>query len=156
MVYSLSQMLVYRLTREKYKENLSGKGAAYRGGRWNTAGIEIIYCATNRSLAMAEVAVHVTAATMPTRYWMLTVDIPEDSEVVTATELPTNWNSFPYLDSTKHIGDQLIYENLYLAMKVPSAVVQDEWNVLINPFHKNFKKVRIVKSEPFHFDRRLF
>jgi len=149
-------MLVYRLTREKYKDSLSGKGASYRGGRWNNAGIEIIYCASNRSLAMAEVAVHVTAATMPTKYWMLEVHIPDDLEVMTAMDLPAHWNSFPYLHSTKSVGDQLIYENIYIALKVPSAVVQNDWNVLINPFHDDFDKVKIVRAEPFHFDRRLF
>jgi len=68
-------MEVYRLSREKFARELSGKGAALRGARWNGAGVEVIYVATNRSLAMAEVAVHLSLATMPSDYMMVSFRI---------------------------------------------------------------------------------
>ena len=71
-------MQVYRLSREKFANTLSGKGAAIKGARWNSAGVEIIYTASNRSLAMAEVAVHFTLATLPIDYMMTTIFIPDD------------------------------------------------------------------------------
>jgi RES domain-containing protein len=69
-------MEVYRLSREKFAGTLSGKGAATKGARWNSVGVELIYTAANRSLAMAEVAVHFTLATLPDDYVMVTIFIP--------------------------------------------------------------------------------
>ena len=66
-------MEVFRLTREKFSKELSGKGAALKGARWNSIGVELIYTALNRSLAMAEVAVHFTLATLPSDYMMVTI-----------------------------------------------------------------------------------
>jgi RES domain-containing protein len=148
-------MLVYRLTKEKYKDSLSGKGAAIMGGRWNSPGVEIIYAASNRALAMSEVAVHVTFEMMPHNYWMMEIELPEkDYEKI--IDLPKKWNAFPYAEATRAVGDKFVLEQNALAIKVPSAVVQGEWNILINPNHKNFDQVKIIKAEPFSLDRRLF
>jgi len=149
-------MLVYRLNKKKYKDSLTGKGAAIRGGRWNSPGIEIIYTASNRALAMSEVAVHVTFEMMPDSYWVMEIEIPDDIPQLKVEELPEDWNGFPYTESTRKIGDQLINNNKHLSYLVPSAVVQKEWNVLINPFHKDFKNVKILSTESFQLDRRLF
>jgi len=149
-------MLVYRLTKEKYKHTLSGKGAAIRGGRWNSPGVELIYTASNRALAMSEVAVHVTFEMMPDNYWLMEIELPDQTNRIRMEEFKEDWNAFPYTESSRRVGDELIYNNEHLACFVPSAVVQKEENVLINPFHKDFKKVRIVDSEPFQLDRRLF
>jgi len=70
-------MEVFRLSREKFASILSGKGAAIKGARWNSMGVELIYCASNRSLAMAEVAVHFSLATLPNDFVMLTIFIPD-------------------------------------------------------------------------------
>jgi len=149
-------MIVYRLTKEKYKNDLSGKGAAFRGGRWNSQGTEILYCAANRALAMAEVAVHATVQTVPKGYWMLSMQLPKRPTKINIKNLHQDWNHFPHLNFTKTIGDQLITQNKRLSLLVPSAVVEGEWNVLTNPFHTSFKKVKIVDAVPFNFDRRLF
>ena len=149
-------MLVYRLTKEKYKDSLSGKGAAFKGGRWNSPGMEIIYTASNPALAMSEVAVHVTFEMMPNNYWLVEIELPKKIKIPEITDLPKNWNAFPHIEATRDIGDRFIHENTYLACKVPSAVVQKAWNVLINPFHEDFKKIEIVSTEPFQLDRRLF
>ena len=71
-------MEVYRLSREKFANTLSGKGSAIKGARWNSVGVEIIYTAANRSLAMAEIAVHFTLATLPVDYVMITIFIPDN------------------------------------------------------------------------------
>ena len=89
-------MEVYRLTRERFAEKLSGKGAAIKGARWNSAGVELIYTALHRSLAMAEVAVHFTLATLPNDYVMVTIQIPDDisSKLINEPELPPGWKVF--------------------------------------------------------------
>ena len=108
-------MEVYRLSREKFAGNLSGKGAAISGARWNSIGIEMIYTAANRSLAMAEVAVHLTMATLPNDFMMLTIHVPDDVSMqkLAVDDLPDNWSNFPHISATQKIGDQFVLENRF-------------------------------------------
>jgi RES domain-containing protein len=151
-------MEVFRLAREKYAIPLSGKGAAIKGARWNSAGIELIYTANNRSLAMAEVAVHLTLATLPEDYVIITIKIPDNLVLkkLSTSQLPNNWKDFPHPNSTQSLGDDFVNENLYVAMMIPSVITIGDFNILINPKHKDFKKIKILKIEPFPFDKRIF
>ena len=150
-------MEVFRLVREQFAQTLSGKGAAINGARWNSQGVEMIYTAINRSLAMAEVAVHFSIATMPKNYMMVTIDIPDDIEIKTLNteHLPANWNQFPHPTSTQKIGNLFISENTHCCLKVPSVVTQGDFNILINPQHEEFARVRIINIEQFPFDQRM-
>lgn len=151
-------MQVYRLSREKFANTLSGKGAAIKGARWNSAGVEIIYTASNRSLAMAEVAVHFTLATLPIDYMMTTIFIPDDIPLqrLQLTDLPKDWNTFPHPKNTQTIGDIFINDNEYCILEIPSAVTQGDLNVIINPNHIDFKRIKILSNEKFPFDKRIF
>ena len=151
-------MEVYRLAREKFAGSLSGKGAAISGARWNSVGLEMIYTAANRSLAMAEVAVHLTLATLPTDFMMLTIQIPEDVSVLEldVEGLPANWSNFPHIAATQKLGDQFVLENRYCVLQVPSAVTRGDYNYLINPGHADFKRIKIIGAEKFPFDHRIF
>ena len=151
-------MKAYRLARKPYANSLSGKGAAPHGARWNSVGVEIIYTASNRSLAVAEVGVHLTAATVPDDYMMVTIDIPDDLEIqqVLAASLPDGWNVFPYSTATQSIGDDFILNNRVPVLKVSSAVVQGDFNLLLNPYHPAFKEITIEQTERFPFDSRMF
>jgi RES domain-containing protein len=151
-------MEVYRLSREKFATSLSGKGAALKGARWNSTGVEMIYTALNRSLAMAEVAVHFTLATLPIDYVMMTIFIPDDISLkkINISGLSLDWNMFPYSSTTQIIGDQFITENKYCVFQVPSAVTQGDFNLLINPKHPEFKRVKTLGIEKFPFDKRIF
>ena len=151
-------MELYRLTRDLHGKVLSGKGASISGGRWNSPGTEIIYTAANRSLAMAEVAVHFSIATLPAGYMMMTLTLP-DSLSVSVTEpdtLPAGWNQYPPLKETQQYGDQFIKDGKTCLLKVPSAVTQGDFNFLINPGHPEFRQIKISGYDPFPFDRRLF
>ncbi|MFC5284596.1 RES family NAD+ phosphorylase [Pedobacter alpinus] len=151
-------MEVYRLSRERYADSLSGAGAAIKGGRWNSIGIELIYTAGNRSLAMAEVAVHFTLATLPSDYMMVTIAVPDDLLVkeILEKDLPYNWNNFPHPSATQKFGDNFVLENKYCIAKIPSVVTKGDFNFLINPHHPDFKKIEISTIEKFPFDRRIF
>lgn len=150
-------MIAFRLAREPYAHSLSGKGAALKGGRWNSPGVEMIYTAENRSLAMAEVAVHFTLATLPVDYRMVSLEIPGSLAIqeLLPSDLPANWNVFPHLLTTQALGDQFILENKFPILKAPSAVVQGDFNLLLNPGHKDFSEIRILGVEPFPFDHRI-
>lgn len=151
-------MEVFRLQNKKYPIELSGSGAAMIGARWNFKGTEVVYTAQNRALAMAEVAVHLTLATMPSGFAMVTIKIPDDLDVYVLEndELPKAWNTFPEHFETQKIGDRLIRENKFCLIKVPSAVVKGEFNYLINPYHKDFQRIKIIHQEDFPFDKRIF
>ncbi|MEE9372889.1 MAG: RES family NAD+ phosphorylase [Saprospiraceae bacterium] len=151
-------MEVYRLSRKKYKDSLSGIGAAIRGGRWNSIGTEIIYCGSNRSLCMAEVAVHLTLSTLPDDYYMLTIFIPDRLmiEQISEVKLPRNWSKYPPNKFTQRIGTTFIRDNNQCILQVPSAVTRGDYNILINPNHHLFEQIRIIDKEPFPFDMRIF
>lgn len=151
-------MEVYRLTREKFSSDLSGVGAAIKGARWNSVGVEMIYTAANRSLAMAEVAVHLSMATLPDDYMMMTIFIPDDMEIVKidAADLPMDWNKFPHPINTQNIGDSFIAKNASCVLKIPSSVTEGDYNLLLNPHHVDFKRIEIIDCKKFTFDQRLF
>lgn len=151
-------MEAYRLSREKFASTLSGKGAALKGARWNSIGTELIYTASNRSLAMAEVAVHFTLATLPDDYFMISIFIPDDIvlQKLKVSDLPVNWNTFPPPSTTQINGDQFIVNNKFCVLRIPSAVTQGDYNLLINPRHTDFKRIKIIAKENFPFDKRIF
>jgi RES domain-containing protein len=154
----LCNMEAYRLSREKFANTLSGKGAALKGARWNSVGVELIYTASNRSLAMAEVAVHFTLATIPSDYMMVTIFIPSAVSIqkLTILDLPDDWNTFPHPHTTQAIGDNFIAQNKYCILQIPSAVTQGDFNLLINPNHAQFKTIKIMEVSKFPFDKRIF
>jgi RES domain-containing protein len=151
-------MEVYRLVRKKHKIELSGKGASLTGARWNSKGTEIIYCAQSRALAMAEVVVHLSIASLPKDFVMLTVDIPDQIVIHTfnTSVLQRDWNIFPNSFTTQIFGDEFIRQNQTCIMKVPSAVVKGDFNFLINPFHIDFNKIKIIAQEDFPVEKRIF
>jgi RES domain-containing protein len=150
-------MIVYRLSRSKYSHDLSGKGAELAGGRWNSKGTPMIYTSQNISLCMAEVAVHIPFGIIPVDYELITMEIPDDEILeLRKSELPKNWKLVLAQIDTQKIGDQFYQKSEKLVLKVPSVIVEGEFNFLINPNHKNSKKVKIKKVEPFAFDARLF
>jgi len=151
-------MEVFRLTSQQFANSLSGKGAAIKGARWNSVGVEVIYTAANRSLAMAEVAVHFTLATLPKNFMMVTIHIPDEIEILKLnnSQLPGNWNAFPHPQSTQQIGDQFVLENKFCVLQIPSVVTKGDYNMLINPNHPLLKSIQIIEVEQFPFDKRVF
>ena len=150
-------MIVFRLTKSKYKSQISGIGAELNGGRWNSKGKRVVYTSESRALCTTEIAVHTPLGIIPKDYFLQTIKIPKSKIFeITTDSLKRNWNKFPHSSSTKIMGDNFIIESKYLVMKVPSAIIQDEFNYLINPMHQQFKNVEIIKVEEFKFDGRLF
>jgi len=151
-------MIVFRLCRERYVNDLSGRGAEINGGRWNGRGTAALYTSSSRALCTIEIVVHIPAGIVPKDYYLVTIEIPDDAQVsiMSLKDLPGNWNNNPVSSSSQRIGNAFIAEQKALVMRVPSAIIKDEWNCIINPMHKDFKKVKIVATEPFSFDTRLF
>jgi len=150
-------MIVYRLAKENYKTDLSGKGAELYGGRWNSKGTSVVYCCDSIALCNVEVAVRIPLGIIPSGYFLIHIELPKKTSIaLIKKKLPHDWNSFPHSHSTQMIGDKFVKSNLNLCLKVPSAAVQGNFNFLLNPSHPEMKKVKIIKTEPYSFDKRLF
>ena len=151
-------MIVYRLSKSKFAADLSGKGAEKAGGRWNSKGTAMVYTSASRALCTTEIAVHTPLGNLPQDYMLVTIEIPDTTPILefSLDELPPDWKSIPHAHSTQVIGDNFVAEGLYSVLKVPSVVVQDEFNYLLNPLHPAAREVVIRGIEPFNFDERLF
>jgi len=151
-------MIVYRLCKQIYANDISGRGAELNGGRWNNKGLPALYCACSRALAVLEVAVHVPYGIMPINYFTTLIEVPEDKGItkLNIDDLPGNWKINPVGKATQYLGDDFLKSNINLVLQVPSAIVPGDWNYIINPLHPEFKSVKILKTEAFEFDLRLF
>lgn len=149
-------MRVYRIAKEQYIKDLSGEGSRLYGGRWNNKGTKIIYTAESRSLATVEYLVHVPLQIIPRDLYIAEIDVPDvEIEIVEPASLEKNWQDYPSPKSIRDIGDTWQRDNKTLLLRVPSAVIKNEWNILVNPEHKQFHKVKIVSIESYSFDARL-
>jgi RES domain-containing protein len=147
----------YRIVKRDYALPLSGKGAAAYGGRWNSRGTEVIYTAEHRSLALLELLVHVSWQCVPKNLVMLTIRFPDDAPmlIIDQEALPADWQSPAYQKTTRQWGDRLIADNKHLVMRVPSAILPEEYGYVINPTHRLFSAVEIISLDPFQPDNRL-
>jgi RES domain-containing protein len=147
----------WRIFKPKHARSaFTGDGARLYGGRWNSRGVPMIYVAGSQSLAALEMLVHLSSAEIMAKYRVCPVEfettLVEQLDIAT---LPAKWRSDPPPQSLKAIGDKWILEARSAILCVPSAVVPDEFNYLINPTHRHFKKLVVGKHLPFKFDPRL-
>jgi RES domain-containing protein len=151
-------MIVYRLSKAIYASDLSGKGAELAGGRWNSKGTAMVYTGESRALCTAEIAVHTPLGNLPIDYCMVSIEIPEHVRIceLSGSELPSDWRLFPHPHTTQETGDIFIRENTCAVLRVPSVVVQGEYNYLLNPSHPDFHAIKVIAVLPFSFDERLF
>ena len=148
-------MKVFRISKCNFIDDLAGTGAALYGGRWNSKGIYILYTAATASLALLETIVH--TSTFPKQdFCMLEIDIP-DNKVLELKEkqLPADWRKFPSPSALKKIGDTFCRNREYLVLKIPSVILPEEYNYLINPEHPDFKKIKVIKKNKIIIDERL-
>ena len=150
-------MNVYRLAREKYARDLSGTGARTAGGRWNKKGVPVVYTSESRALATVEFLVHIPFAIAPANLALVTIGIPDDieSSTISASELPLDWRDYPAPVDLAEIGSRWAMKNETAFLRVPSAIVEHEFNIVLNPIHPDFRSVSIQNVEPIRIDRRL-
>ena len=153
-------MVVYRIEREKYlKTTLTGIGASMsKGYRWNSFNTKLVYTTENRALAMLEVSVHLDLSEdLPTDRYYVEIEIPVNITIqeVKVEDLPEDWNSNPPTITTQTIGDDFVFQNESAILKVPSSIVPQEFNYLINPNHPDSKKIKVIGKISMNFDPRL-
>lgn len=132
---------------------LSGEGARLVGGRWNSPGTRLVYASSSLALCLAECLVHVSGS-LPRDYVSVRLALPEEGvEVLDESKLRRGWQK--RIAETRRIGDGWLERNESLALQVPSAVLPDSANLLINPNNAAFDRIEIEEARPFRFDPRL-
>jgi RES domain-containing protein len=142
---------VYRIAKTQYIDDLTGIGARLYGGRWNPKGIGIVYTAESRALATVEYLVHVPLSLVPHDLSMATLHIPDwiPSKTVGIGDLPANWRDYPAPSAWADFGMRWALSRETLLLRVPSAVVAHEWNILINLLHPDMPYVTIAQIEAY-------
>jgi len=142
-------VFVYRLTSRRFPI-CNGQGAKVYGGRWNSPGLAAVYTASTQSLAALEILAHTAA--LSDDYVAIRIEIPADVfiEHIQLADLP-DWKT----ETTRSRGDAWLAEEGSVAVCVPSKVIPVEFNYVLNPIHRDFKRLIIYDPEPFRFDRRL-
>jgi RES domain-containing protein len=146
----------WRLTKTKYLAAAwNGEGAKKAGGRWNSAGVAVVYVSGSLSLALVEVLVHLPPEILPA---FSAVPVAFDDSLVTEVppaRLPPAWKDSPPPPATQAIGDQWVASGASAVLRVPSVIVPGEPNFILNPAHPDFGRIRIGTAMSFPFDPRL-
>jgi RES domain-containing protein len=148
----------WRLCRLRFASKpLDGEGARVAGGRWNPRGTPMVYCASTLSLAALECLVHFDLSEAPADYVAIPADIPDDVvERLDVTRLPKRWRDTPPPAELAGIGHRWVREQRSSVLQVPSAIVPEEPNYLIDPGHPDAARIETGPPRPFQFDPRLF
>ena len=149
-------MQAWRLCRTAQRA-LDGEGARLFGGRWNTPGVPVIYASESLSLAALEYLIHLDVAEEAPDLVALEIEIPDNAAVqeVLAADLPEHWARTVEPRACKILGDGWLGSGSSLLLRVPAAPVPEEHNILLNPGHSGFGRVKVVRERPFQFDPRL-
>jgi len=143
-------LILHRLTRAPFRA-LDGEGARRFGGRWTSPGRPAIYAAASAGLAVLEVLVHLDLPPdlIPRDYRLLRIELPADAPAETLARAPADDHD------RRRLGDSFLERGEALALRVPSAIVPDEHNAILNPRHRAMAGVRLVADTSFRFDPRL-
>lgn len=138
--------------------DLSGTGAKLTGGRWNSKGTPLVYCSTNIALATLETVHYLRTGGLPFNRYLVRIDIP--SAVWDARQamspLPGGWDAIPAGLSARAAGDAWAASLASALLLVPSVIVPDEYNVLINPNHPDAAKIVATTVKRWTYDPRFF
>jgi RES domain-containing protein len=151
-------MEIYRITQKEYAEDLSGNGARLFGGRWNSEGFSALYTSSSRSLALLETLAHTPAKMLDVRvYHLITLSVPDNTitQKISLSNLLSGWDAPDTRPFTKKIGDTFLSDNKNLLLEVPSVMMPEEINYVINPLHEHFKQVKLINKRRIYFDKRI-
>ena len=148
-------MLVYRITKRDYAEDISGIGASLYGGRWNKKGTPVLYTGESKEIALLELVVHTPPMLIP-KLSLVTIEVPDDSvSEIKIDNLPDNWYDYPAPSILAEIGQKWINGNKTVALKVPSCIIHTAHNYILNCNHVDYGNVKITDIRDFYFDTRL-
>ena len=133
-----------------------GEGARRFGGRWNSPGRLAVYTSSSVALALLELLVHLDVAHALPALSVFRVDFADELlEIVTASDLPSGWRAARGVTATRRVGDAWLGAARTPVLAVPSAIVPQELNYVLNPAHPGFARLAVGSAAPFRLDRRL-
>jgi RES domain-containing protein len=150
---------IYRFTKRKYarpvSNALSGEGARITGGRWNVPGYRAVYTSAHISLAILEILVHAGEPEDLEDWVVIPLELVDKQvERLAAEKLPKDWRS--KLELSQHLGTKWLTSGSSLALEVPSVIVPDESNILLNPLHADFESMKLGDPKHYLLDSRLW
>ncbi|TVQ16086.1 MAG: RES domain-containing protein [Balneolaceae bacterium] len=153
----MKQIRAWRMTKPEYANSaLSGLGARQFGGRFNSPGHAVFYTSGSISLCMLEMLVQVNKQKRLDSFICTGISFDESLvEWRPAGSLPNGWDDLPYTRVSCETGDEWLNSGRTAVLAVPSVVVPQEWNYLLNPVHPDFKSLKVSESTFTPFDRRL-
>jgi RES domain-containing protein len=153
----MADVIGWRIAKEKHaKSAFSGEGARIFEGRWNSAGVRMVYCSEHLSLAALEILVHTQPVTIRDKFRVFRVSWDEAiMSAIDLRKLPKGWNAQPPGPISKKIGDEWIASGRSAVLVVPSVIVPLEKTFLLNPKHRDFGKIKINDAGGFQLDQRL-
>lgn len=150
-------MQAWRIAKRAYALDLNGTGARLTGGRWNSPGVAAIYAGMTAEIAAMEKLVH-SSDLLPKDLVLAVILLPDDAKLYvrySVKDLPDGWDALPSSASAISIGDKFLLDSKHLGLFVPSAIMPEATNVVLNPNHPAFANVTISVVRPFEFDSRL-
>lgn len=155
-------MILFRISVCKYISDLTGEGAKLFGGRWNKKGIPALYFSSSLSLAPLELMANIPDIKFIKDICSLKIEIPKSIilKKLNIKKLNQNWNKYPFDTSTVNTGTEILSKKDYCGVIVPSAILPEdlfnlEFNVLLNPLHKDFNKIKFFPPQKYFLDNRL-
>lgn len=150
-------MRLWRICNARRALALDGEGARLFGGRWNSPGTAVVYASSTISLAVLETFVHFDPINQPNESVLISIEVPGKARIesIDPEKLPDNWLAYPAPRELAGVGDAWAKAMASLMLRVPSAVVPEEFNILLNPAHAGIRKCRAEVVRKFQYDQRM-
>lgn len=146
-------MLLYRIAKKQFIEDISGYGARLYGGRWNEKGYSALYTSSSLALCMCETLVHCDKSVIPQNMYFAELELPDEF-------IPQDFFDFNKETECSIAGTRWLKEKSSVAIKVPSAILPQgyskDFNIILNPEHPDYKNLKINTVIQYPFDLRLF
>jgi RES domain-containing protein len=148
----------WRIAKKRHALDKQCEGTRVLGGRWNKPGFGALYAASTIELAALEKFVH-TAGLIPADLVLVAVDAPDEDALVRRVnigELPADWNGLPASDAAQEFGTSWLESIRELVLLVPSVIIPESLNAVINPLHARYGEVTLTVMRDFQFDPRMY
>jgi RES domain-containing protein len=147
----------WRIVKRRHARTaFDGEGARLYGGRWTSPGRRAVYSSATIALATLEMLVHLGSVEVLAAYTLFEVSFSDDLvQRLDPKRLPANWKAYPAPDELRALGDTWLDAGHTPILRVPSAIVGVEFNYVLNPDHKQFRRITIGPARPYRIDRRL-
>lgn len=150
-------MEFWRIAKQKYALDKKCAGAEQHGGRWNSIGQPALYAGCSIEIAALEKFVHLNGVIHGLGLLLVKIEVPDNVSLVKqeASKLPKGWDILPSNSVSQNIGDNWLKNNTELVMLVPSVIIPEAFNAVINPNHSEYSQVTLSIYRPFEFDDRM-